>query len=201
VRNAVKLKGWLPSGTHTASIFQSMKLTRFIERRLVDKPVPNDLPGSSETKHASDHQGKKNPSKDPIFQVKSKKSEKENAPVKPRSMKKKKSAQELPKVKWTAVPTFISRQDAEARIQVREFLLRFSNVVKISRAFLEELERIGGSDDSLEQDEDNLVDWVSEACVKAIVIGLLELHTHEDSEATEVSKKKVHYLHITNWIV
>ncbi|KAK7035496.1 hypothetical protein VNI00_011789 [Paramarasmius palmivorus] len=96
---------------------------------------------------------------------------------------KKPSAKRLPVVEWT--------NDAEARMQIREFVLRFDQTVgkSIVRSDIEELERIG---EVAENDEEAPSAWVSEACVKAVILGLLgTLADEEDSSAATVIKAAI----------
>ncbi|KAG2345520.1 hypothetical protein BDR05DRAFT_960429 [Suillus weaverae] len=79
----------------------------------------------------------------------------------------------LPRALWTPVRTHLSLQGAEARIYIREFALRF---LPLSRSHHDELEVLSRSrrdfDDDDEEDGD-LEHWVSEGCVKALLIALL----------------------------
>ncbi|KAG0707345.1 hypothetical protein DFH29DRAFT_896967 [Suillus ampliporus] len=79
----------------------------------------------------------------------------------------------LPKALWTPVRTHLSLHGAEARIYIREFALRF---LPLSRAHHDELEclsrsRLGFDDD--EDEDGDLEPWVSEGCVKSLLIALL----------------------------
>ncbi|KAG1858146.1 hypothetical protein F4604DRAFT_1659212 [Suillus subluteus] len=80
----------------------------------------------------------------------------------------------LPKVLWTPVRTHLSLQGAEARIYIREFALRF---LPLSRSHHDELEVLSRSqrdfDDDDDDDDGDLEPWVSEGCVKALLIALL----------------------------
>ncbi|PFH46178.1 hypothetical protein AMATHDRAFT_43745 [Amanita thiersii Skay4041] len=71
-------------------------------------------------------------------------------------------------------------QNAEARIHIREFMLRFGKIMRpaITKAQLEELDLIGGGFRGREDYED-MVPWVSEGCVKSMVLGLLGLLADE----------------------
>ncbi|KAI0655886.1 hypothetical protein C8Q70DRAFT_909722 [Cubamyces menziesii] len=88
-----------------------------------------------------------------------------------------------PRPTWTRMPTPMTHEDALQRLNIREFLLRFSHLADIARGHLEELEELGckrfGSDD-LDNDGPTasgakLVAWISEPALKAILIGLLTL--------------------------
>ncbi|KAI3618778.1 hypothetical protein WG66_016655 [Moniliophthora roreri] len=103
---------------------------------------------------------------------------------------KKPSAKRLPSVKWTKLPINLSLDEAEARIQIREFVLRFENTVgrSIARSHIEDLERIG----RIAGEDDMPCTWVTEACVKAIIVGLLgTLADEEDSSAATVIKTAI----------
>ncbi|KAG6831570.1 hypothetical protein H0H87_004789 [Tephrocybe sp. NHM501043] len=78
--------------------------------------------------------------------------------------------QVLPALKWTQVPTNLDLHEAESRFQIREFVLRFASVMEppIPRNQLAELDDLGcGSND------EEIAPWVSEACVRSIILGLL----------------------------
>ncbi|KAJ3984732.1 hypothetical protein F5890DRAFT_1410961 [Lentinula detonsa] len=101
-----------------------------------------------------------------------------------------------PKLTWLPVPTQLKLKDAEDRIFIREFVLRFSNMqgMSITKAQLEELEFIGGTLDSTDDgdEEDACVNWVSEACVKSLVLSLIGcLAAEEDSSATLNAMKDI----------
>lgn len=91
---------------------------------------------------------------------------------------------------WSTIPTQLSLKDAEDRIFIREFVQRFSNLqgMSISKAQLRELEFIGGMHDADNSDVDNVYpEWVSEACVRSLVLSLIGvLAAEEDSSATLV---------------
>ncbi|KAG2148399.1 hypothetical protein BD769DRAFT_1411867 [Suillus cothurnatus] len=78
----------------------------------------------------------------------------------------------LPKALWTPVRTHLSLQGAEARIYIREFALRF---LPLSRSHHDELEVLSRSrrDFDEEEEDGDLEPWVSEGCVKALLIALL----------------------------
>ncbi|KAF8070697.1 hypothetical protein FPV67DRAFT_1412971 [Lyophyllum atratum] len=99
--------------------------------------------------------------------------------------KAKQQAQALPVLKWTAVPTDLDLSDAEARFQIREFILRFASVMepKIPKTLLAELEDVGcdrgGSDDT------EMAPWVSEGCVRSMILGLLGMLADKDGGSIE----------------
>ncbi|KAF8871260.1 hypothetical protein CPB84DRAFT_1830164 [Gymnopilus junonius] len=82
----------------------------------------------------------------------------------------------LPSLKWTQIPTGLTRNQADDRIFIREFVLRFSDILDpaIAKIYLEELEFISGHPRK-QDDEEDTASWVSEACIKAMLIGLLGL--------------------------
>jgi hypothetical protein len=106
----------------------------------------------------------------------------------------------LPKVVWSPVPVPLSftLDLALPRIAIREFVLRFSKLLDMSRAHLEELEEIGGrrpheiddDDDDLEQDIDVEMGWVGETCLRAILLGLLNLYLGTQPEHGDKRGKK-----------
>ena len=91
-----------------------------------------------------------------------------------RPIPKAKMPKPLPSPKWTPVPTSMTQTEADDRIFIREFVLRFSDLLDpaIAKTYSEELEFISGR--TLKQDEE-LDTWVSEACIRAIFLGLLGL--------------------------
>jgi len=105
--------------------------------------------------------------KAPGPQVASKTNSKEPSKAKPK---------DLPTLKWTAVPIHLTQVEAEERIFIREFVLRFGDLLDpvVAKSHIEELEMIGGKPRKSD-DEDEVTGWVSDACVKALVGGLLGL--------------------------
>jgi hypothetical protein len=83
----------------------------------------------------------------------------------------------LPKPTWTAVHTTLNLSQAQDRFLIREFSLRFSILAdNLARSHFEELSEIAGRGKGpTEDEEDREEEWVSEACVKAVVLLLLEL--------------------------
>ncbi|KAK0485730.1 hypothetical protein IW261DRAFT_744165 [Armillaria novae-zelandiae] len=88
----------------------------------------------------------------------------------------------MPNVTWTSLKSNLSAADAEARIFIREFVLRFAQIVgsAISKAHLEEMALIGGKG----RDDDALVEWVSEPAVKSILLWLLGLLSSEERDGS-----------------
>ncbi|KAG7098850.1 hypothetical protein E1B28_000753 [Marasmius oreades] len=92
----------------------------------------------------------------------------------------------LPKVRWQSLPVNLSLEEVEARMQIREFVLRFERTVgrNIGKGNLEELECITGNN------VEDTTNWVSEGCVKAVILGLLgTLADEEDGAAARVIQK------------
>ena len=86
----------------------------------------------------------------------------------------------LPKPVWTRVPVAMNREDVETRIHIREFILRFASVLQIANSNVDELEELAGPslgalNEWEDQEDVELVGWVSEGCLKAIILGLLEI--------------------------
>jgi hypothetical protein len=101
----------------------------------------------------------------------------------------------LPKVLWTPVPVppSFTLDRALPRIAIREFVLRFGELLDISRTHLEELEEIGGRrSPDLEDDDDIDVEmgWVGETCLRAILLGLLNLLLNDQPEDDDKQEKK-----------
>ncbi|KAG7446349.1 uncharacterized protein BT62DRAFT_931799 [Guyanagaster necrorhizus] len=98
-----------------------------------------------------------------------------------------------PSLAWTSIKSNLSAVDAEARIFIREFVLRFAQSTGsgISKAHLEEMAHIGGSGCASEDDE--LVEWISEPAVKSILLWLLGLLSSEECDGAIVKLIKVCY--------
>ncbi|KAJ7593947.1 hypothetical protein C8J56DRAFT_820218 [Mycena floridula] len=94
--------------------------------------------------------------------------------------------QTLPIVHWTRLRTSLTPDEVQDRMQIREFALRFTPVLNISKVHHEELSRITGNGKS-DIDEDELTSWVSETCVKSLILGLLNVITED--EENDVSKE------------
>ncbi|THU95371.1 hypothetical protein K435DRAFT_966477 [Dendrothele bispora CBS 962.96] len=103
-------------------------------------------------------------------------------------------AKPLPRLHWKKHPAGIPISEFEARVQIREFMMRFAPVMgaNIAKSHLEELEylnRAPFSDDDDEHTDGMLLPWVSEACLKSVILGLLGLLVEEeDSSAARVMK-------------
>lgn len=86
------------------------------------------------------------------------------------------------------MPRVITKVQVEERIFIREFVLRFGHVMGpvISKSSLEELEFIAGKIKN--NDNDEMLAWVSEPCLKGLVLGLLGfLAKDHESEIAKVS--------------
>ena len=107
----------------------------------------------------------------------------------------------LPKVTWTPlpVPPSFTLDRALPRIAIREFVVRFGKLLDMSRAHLEELEEIGGrrphevddADSDSEQDIEVELGWISETCLRAILLGLLNLLLSDSSDGGKQGKKAI----------
>ena len=97
----------------------------------------------------------------------------------------------LPEPLWTALSTTLTFDGALERINIREFLLRFAHLCDIAKTHLEELEELAtanpyltvsddASDDS-NADQTDLVGWVSENALKAILVGLLTVLSKDEA--------------------
>ncbi|KAF8222939.1 hypothetical protein L208DRAFT_1319609 [Tricholoma matsutake] len=78
----------------------------------------------------------------------------------------------IPVLKWIKIPVNFDLKEAEARFAIREFMMRFACIMEtpIAKAHLMELEDIGGK-----CPEEEMAGWVSETCVRAIILGVLGL--------------------------
>jgi len=120
---------------------------------------------------------------------------------------------------WRALRTRLPLASVEDRIHIREFALRFStttrgtdgnerSVLKIPRVTLDELECVAGKkggtdtgkrargDAEDEPDEGELAPWVSEGCVKSLVLALLSMlydEAVEDGDEEEAGVR-LHFL-------
>ena len=89
-------------------------------------------------------------------------------------------AKPLPKPVWTRIDTSLDQLSAESRIYIRESVQRFSSVLDISKTYLDELEEITGTTGEHgarigDGDDEDVEGWVSEPCVKSIILGLLDV--------------------------
>jgi hypothetical protein len=98
----------------------------------------------------------------------------------------------LPRLDWQRHPIAIPFSEFEARVQIREFVLRFAPVMgsNIAKSHLEDLEYLARAPVPDEEDSDRqLFPWISEASLKSVILGLLGLLAEEeDSSAARVSE-------------
>jgi hypothetical protein len=86
------------------------------------------------------------------------------------------------------MPYIITRVQAEERIFIREFTLRFGRIMEpiIAKSCLQELGFIAGK--TKDNDNNEMLAWVSEACLKGLVLGLLGLLAKDhETEIANVS--------------
>ncbi|KAJ7045463.1 hypothetical protein C8F04DRAFT_434813 [Mycena alexandri] len=88
----------------------------------------------------------------------------------------------LPTLKWAKLRTNLPVEDAEARFHIREFVLRFFSKA-LPKAHLDELEHIGGNGRN-RYDEEESIPWVSEACLKSILLAFLGVLAEEETNNT-----------------
>ena len=74
----------------------------------------------------------------------------------------------------------LNREQVETRIHIREFILRFASALQIASSNVDELEELAGPSlgtlgEWEDQEDFELVGWVSEGCLKAMVLGLLDV--------------------------
>ncbi|KAF7321275.1 zf-4CXXC-R1 domain-containing protein [Mycena kentingensis (nom. inval.)] len=105
----------------------------------------------------------------------------------PKTINKPVATRVLPTLSWTKLRTGLTLQDAESRMHIREFVLRFFSA-DISKAHLEELEQIGGKGRASRFEEDEFVPWISEQCLKSVLLAFLGVLIEEE---TKYSIKKV----------
>lgn len=89
----------------------------------------------------------------------------------------------LPPIEWTSIATNLNLEQAEMRFQIREFMLRFACIMEptISKTHLEELDNICSSS----RGSEDMAGWVSETCVRAILLGVLYLLIDKDNRNIE----------------
>lgn len=99
------------------------------------------------------------------------------------TVKKPKALKPLPPLNWTSLAANLDLEQAEMRFQIREFTLRFACTMEpaISKTHLEELDNIHSSSKVSE----DIAGWVSETCVRAILLGLLYLVLDKDNRSME----------------
>ncbi|CDO69223.1 hypothetical protein BN946_scf185042.g125 [Trametes cinnabarina] len=108
-------------------------------------------------------------------------------------------AEPIPEPLWTRLPTSLNYHAAQERMNLREFLLRFSHLSEIARGHLEELEEVGsgtlGYPDPEKEcssvSESRLATWISEPALKGIFVGLLTILSRDselDGEVQVITK-------------
>ncbi|TFK44250.1 hypothetical protein BDQ12DRAFT_7961 [Crucibulum laeve] len=117
----------------------------------------------------------------------------------PTPVVKPKPSKPLPTLNWTPLPISLSLTEAESRVHIREFILRFAGLLDpmVGKANLEELEqvagfrRVGGARERERENEgegEEITPWVSEACVKSVIMGLLGAVTVDMEEGVREEK-------------
>jgi hypothetical protein len=99
----------------------------------------------------------------------------------PLTQRAKAQSKAIPVPRWNKIPVNFDIKEAEARFGIREFIMRFVRIMEpsIAKAHLVELEDISGK---YPEDEEEIAGWVSEACVRAITLGVLGLLATQDDE-------------------
>lgn len=88
------------------------------------------------------------------------------------------AARAVPILDWKLLPVHegFSLEAAEARIHIREFVLRFAGLFEITKSRLDELDDIVGDELDVEDENDEecvTSTWISEVCLREILVGLL----------------------------
>lgn len=89
----------------------------------------------------------------------------------------------VPRVHWNRipVPSSFTLEHGLQRVHIHDFALRFASLLDLPRAHLDELADVGGRrgtcDHDIDEGEDAsvVIGWVTEACVRALLSGLLSL--------------------------
>ncbi|KAF8629220.1 hypothetical protein AX17_005803 [Amanita inopinata Kibby_2008] len=114
----------------------------------------------------------------------------------PRPSKCPKPSPPAPLPKWMRLHSILRLPEAEERIHIREFMLRFAKIMEpaLNKSCLEELELIGGGFRGREVFDD-MASWVSESCIKSMILGLLSLivDEYDDSKAVRASMKELRF--------
>jgi hypothetical protein len=97
----------------------------------------------------------------------------------------------LPTLKWTKLRTNLSVEDAEARMHIREFVVRFFSKA-LPKAHLEEMECVSGNGRN-RYEEDEIVPWVSEACLKSVILAFLSVLAEEETNAAIKKVRRTPY--------
>ncbi|TFK68703.1 hypothetical protein BDN72DRAFT_878887 [Pluteus cervinus] len=85
-----------------------------------------------------------------------------------------------PVLRWSNLSGSLSRHTVEDRIHIREFVVRFRILMSkgLSNSQVREFEKI--ADYSTNHADDDIPRWVSEGCVKSLVVCLLDLISTDD---------------------
>ncbi|CAK5281513.1 unnamed protein product [Mycena citricolor] len=94
----------------------------------------------------------------------------------------------VPTLKWTKLRMELSVEEAESRMHIREFVLRFFSK-SMTKSHLEELDCIGGNGRARYEDGE-LVPWISEPCLKSVLIAFLSVLHEEETNAA--IKRTIH---------
>lgn len=112
----------------------------------------------------------------------------------------------MPRPLWTRVATDLTMSDAETRMHIREFVVRFASVLQLSHSQLEELDEISGDNlgeiaswNSDDAESMELISWVSDLCAKSVIQSLLDVvataaearGAHTESKALKEAAKGV----------
>lgn len=89
----------------------------------------------------------------------------------------------LPRVTWIPLETDLHVPLVEDRIFIREFVLRFGDVLTppIAKARIEEFEEVDGGSYTHYTDDPEFVPWVGADAVKALVLGTLGVIAGEEN--------------------
>ncbi|KAI0085177.1 hypothetical protein BDY19DRAFT_967488 [Irpex rosettiformis] len=168
-RKCRKAKGLEPTGNFNLA-------ARKAEKAAASEKVKKEAVSSSKAKQSNTRKSGK--AKQPNKIAESSKSAKPRAKAKTKAP----PVKPLPKPIWTRVATDLTLDEAESRIHIREFVVRFASVLQIPLGHLEELDEISGDNlgETLEWDGHHtdcieIVSWVSELCAKEIIQGLLDV--------------------------
>lgn len=96
----------------------------------------------------------------------------------------------LPTLKWTPLAINLTQEEANERICIREFALRFGDFLDPvpAKSHLEELELIGGRQ-RRQDDDGDATSWVSDMCIRSLIISILGLLAKDSQvEIAKVSR-------------
>ncbi|KAF8972987.1 hypothetical protein BDZ97DRAFT_1752045 [Flammula alnicola] len=88
-------------------------------------------------------------------------------------------AKQLPTLKWTPLSVRLTREEADQRIFIREFVLRFGEFLDpaVAKSNVEELELIGGRPRKQDDDNNDTMSWVSDMFPQIIKATVKELRS------------------------